>query len=375
MPSAPATVALALVVHGCGIPITLAVPPTALASRTMRIAVIAPVWFPVPPTGYGGIELVVSLLADGLVDAGHDVTLFASGGSRTKAALVSPMAEPPDPHELGNPWYDALPRARVVPAGERFRHRARSLRHRRTDLRRVAAGQATRRAHAARSVDRSEPAAVLAAREAPAPRRDQRRATRGQPRRAVRGHRAQRHRPVGVQVPRRQGARSCTSGAPTPTRVPTKRSRSRGARLAAAHAPQARRAARTRVLRARDRAAARLRRGAVRERHARREDRAARPGVRDGVPDPLARAVRPRDDRGDGVRHAGGHHQLGRRARARRRRRHRLSPRRRGRPRGDDRPGRHPRPGRLPAAGRGPLLGRGHGPRLRGRVRAGPLGT
>ena len=33
----------------------------------MRIAVIAPVWFPVPPTGYGGIELVVSLLADGLV--------------------------------------------------------------------------------------------------------------------------------------------------------------------------------------------------------------------------------------------------------------------------------------------------------------------
>jgi glycosyltransferase involved in cell wall biosynthesis len=74
----------------------------------MRIAVIAPVWFPVPPSGYGGIELVVSLLADGLVDAGHDVTLFASGGSVTKAALVSPMAEPPDPAKLGNPWYDAF---------------------------------------------------------------------------------------------------------------------------------------------------------------------------------------------------------------------------------------------------------------------------
>ena len=40
-----------------------------------------------PPTGYGGIELVVSLLADGLVDAGHDVTLFASGDSLTKANL------------------------------------------------------------------------------------------------------------------------------------------------------------------------------------------------------------------------------------------------------------------------------------------------
>jgi glycosyltransferase involved in cell wall biosynthesis len=73
----------------------------------MRVAVIAPVWFPVPPSGYGGIELVVSLLADGLVDAGHDVTLFASGGSQTNAKLVSPMSPPPDPHDLGNPWYDA----------------------------------------------------------------------------------------------------------------------------------------------------------------------------------------------------------------------------------------------------------------------------
>jgi glycosyltransferase involved in cell wall biosynthesis len=53
----------------------------------VRIAVISPVWFPVPPTGYGGIEWVVSLLADGLVDAGHEVTLFASGDSRTKARL------------------------------------------------------------------------------------------------------------------------------------------------------------------------------------------------------------------------------------------------------------------------------------------------
>jgi|tagenome__1003787_1003787.scaffolds.fasta_scaffold20983114_3 glycosyltransferase involved in cell wall biosynthesis len=73
----------------------------------MRIAVIAPVWFPVPPTGYGGIELVVSLLADGLADAGHDVTLFASGGSHTRAKLVSPMSPAPDPSELGNPWFDA----------------------------------------------------------------------------------------------------------------------------------------------------------------------------------------------------------------------------------------------------------------------------
>ena len=53
----------------------------------MRIAVLAPVWFAVPPTGYGGIEWVVSLLADGLAEQGHEVTLFASGDSRTKARL------------------------------------------------------------------------------------------------------------------------------------------------------------------------------------------------------------------------------------------------------------------------------------------------
>ena len=56
-------------------------------SDKLRIAVLSPVWFAVPPTGYGGIELVVSLLTDGLVDAGHDVTLFASGDSLTKANL------------------------------------------------------------------------------------------------------------------------------------------------------------------------------------------------------------------------------------------------------------------------------------------------
>jgi glycosyltransferase involved in cell wall biosynthesis len=53
----------------------------------MRIGLIAPVWFPVPPVGYGGIERVVSLLADGLVADGHEVVLFASGDSETDAEL------------------------------------------------------------------------------------------------------------------------------------------------------------------------------------------------------------------------------------------------------------------------------------------------
>ena len=61
----------------------------------LRIAVLSPVWFPVPPSGYGGIEWIVALLADGLVDAGHEVTLFASGDSKTKAKLNYVYEEAP----------------------------------------------------------------------------------------------------------------------------------------------------------------------------------------------------------------------------------------------------------------------------------------
>ena len=66
----------------------------------MKIAIIAPVWFPVPPTGYGGTEWIVSLLADGLADAGEDVTLFASGDSMTKARLEYVYADAPS-HLIG----------------------------------------------------------------------------------------------------------------------------------------------------------------------------------------------------------------------------------------------------------------------------------
>ena len=53
----------------------------------MRIAQLCTPWLAVPPKGYGGIEWVVSLLADGLAAAGHDVTLFATGDSSTTADL------------------------------------------------------------------------------------------------------------------------------------------------------------------------------------------------------------------------------------------------------------------------------------------------
>jgi glycosyltransferase involved in cell wall biosynthesis len=54
----------------------------------MRIAQIAPLAERVPPRLYGGTERVVSALTEELVRRGHDVTLFASGDSRTRATLV-----------------------------------------------------------------------------------------------------------------------------------------------------------------------------------------------------------------------------------------------------------------------------------------------
>ena len=60
----------------------------------MRIAQIAPLTESVPPRLYGGTERVVSYLTEALVEMGHDVTLFASGDSKTRARLKSawPMA-------------------------------------------------------------------------------------------------------------------------------------------------------------------------------------------------------------------------------------------------------------------------------------------
>ena len=65
---------------------------------------VAPVWVPVPPPAYGGIEWVVWWLTEGLVARGHEVTLCASGDSRTSAHLISTYPEAPTPRML-----EALP--------------------------------------------------------------------------------------------------------------------------------------------------------------------------------------------------------------------------------------------------------------------------
>jgi glycosyltransferase involved in cell wall biosynthesis len=54
----------------------------------MKIAQVAPLYESVPPKLYGGTERIVSYLTEELIKQGHDVTLFASGDSVTKARLI-----------------------------------------------------------------------------------------------------------------------------------------------------------------------------------------------------------------------------------------------------------------------------------------------
>ena len=58
-----------------------------MKAAPLRIAQVAPLWTRIPPSNYGGIELLMKLLIDELVARGHEVTLFSSGDCLTNAAL------------------------------------------------------------------------------------------------------------------------------------------------------------------------------------------------------------------------------------------------------------------------------------------------
>jgi glycosyltransferase involved in cell wall biosynthesis len=71
--------------HSASDHIAHTVPP-----RPLRIAMIMPPWYEVPPAGYGGLERVCASLIDGLIARGHDVTLFGTGSrTGTRAHFVS----------------------------------------------------------------------------------------------------------------------------------------------------------------------------------------------------------------------------------------------------------------------------------------------
>lgn len=66
------------------------------SARPLSVALVAPPWYPLPPVGYGGIELVVSLLARGLRERGHRVLVFGAEDSREAVVGLAPTTWRPD---------------------------------------------------------------------------------------------------------------------------------------------------------------------------------------------------------------------------------------------------------------------------------------
>jgi glycosyltransferase involved in cell wall biosynthesis len=83
--------------------------------RRLRVAMLAPPWIPVPPPGYGGIEEVVALLTDALVEDGHEVELFCAPGSSSKAK-VHPLLDAPHPEHIERALFEADHVARTFAA-------------------------------------------------------------------------------------------------------------------------------------------------------------------------------------------------------------------------------------------------------------------
>jgi len=88
--------------------------------RSLRVAVIAPPYFTVPPNGYGGIEVVVADLVDALVPRGHHVTLIGAGQHGTQAQAFVPVIPEPVADRLGEALPEIVHAARVLRAVERL---------------------------------------------------------------------------------------------------------------------------------------------------------------------------------------------------------------------------------------------------------------
>jgi glycosyltransferase involved in cell wall biosynthesis len=85
---------------------------TATFTPSLRIAIVAPVWFEIPPTAYGGIEWICAWLADGLVARGHDVTLIGAGRDGTRARFLQTYEQCPS-ERLGESLPEVIHTAKV----------------------------------------------------------------------------------------------------------------------------------------------------------------------------------------------------------------------------------------------------------------------
>jgi glycosyltransferase involved in cell wall biosynthesis len=82
-------------------------------ARSLRIAMVAPPWFHVPPAGYGGIENVVATLTDELVKLGHHVTLLSAGDHATAADQHIAVFQSTPTEPVGTAFIEAWYAARV----------------------------------------------------------------------------------------------------------------------------------------------------------------------------------------------------------------------------------------------------------------------
>ncbi|MEU4830382.1 glycosyltransferase family 4 protein [Streptosporangium sp. NPDC023615] len=81
-------------------------------SGRMRVLMVAPPWYDVPPRGYGGIESMVAGLVTGLTRRGHDVTLIGAGRAGTSARFLATCGQAPS-ERIGESLPEVLHAARV----------------------------------------------------------------------------------------------------------------------------------------------------------------------------------------------------------------------------------------------------------------------
>src|SRR5579862_2510382 len=77
--------------------------------KKIRVAMLAPPWLPVPPSGYGGIENVVGALVPELVRLGAEVELFTTGDSKMPGVKQHSLYKTGQYEHIHKPQYDSLP--------------------------------------------------------------------------------------------------------------------------------------------------------------------------------------------------------------------------------------------------------------------------
>jgi glycosyltransferase involved in cell wall biosynthesis len=75
----------------------------------LRVAIIAPPWLALPIRGYGGIELVLDGLIEGLLKLGVEVEVFGNGSHVTKGVKTHSLYKTEQFNHIHRPMYESLP--------------------------------------------------------------------------------------------------------------------------------------------------------------------------------------------------------------------------------------------------------------------------